>query len=108
MRVNSFVFMGIMLVGTRLLPAQVVASAEIADLGLRTLQERSFIDLKAVGQNITGYQFSYPFYLSRKLDIDEKIQKRTDQHSIRFEHYNGATVIAISGNYYGAYAADKF
>ncbi len=52
--------------------------------------------------------FDYPFYLSRTLDIDEKVQKRTDQHSIRFEHYNGSTVIAISGNYYGAYASDKF
>jgi hypothetical protein len=46
--------------------------------------------------------------LSRKLDIDEKAQKRTDQHSIRFERYNGATVIAISGNYYGAYSSDRF
>ena len=61
-----------------------------------------------MGQNITSHHFNFPFYLSRKLDIDEKVQKRTDQHSIRFEHYNGSTVIAISGNYYGAYAADKF
>jgi hypothetical protein len=97
-----------LLIGARLLPAQVVASVEIADPALRALQQQSFTDLKTVGQNITGYPFSFPFYLSRKLDIDEKAQKRTDQHSIRFEHYNGATVIAISGNYYGAYAADKF
>jgi hypothetical protein len=97
-----------LLIGARLLPAQVVASIEITDPSLRALQEHSFNDLKAVGQSITGYEFSFPFYLSRKLDIDEKVQKRTDQHSIRFEHYNGSTVIAISGNYYGAYAADKF
>ncbi len=75
---------------------------------MRALQEQSFTDLKTVGENIANYQFNFPFYLSRKLDIDEKVQKRTDQHSIRFEHYNGSTVIAISGNYYGAYAADKF
>jgi hypothetical protein len=97
-----------LLVGARIVPAQVVASVEITDPALRALQEKSFADLKTVGQNIAGHQFSFPFYLSRKLDIDEKIQKRTDQHSIRFEHYNGATVIAISGNYYGAYASDKF
>ena len=94
--------------GTRLLSAQVVASVEITDPALRALQEQSFNDLKTVGENIAGHQFNFPFYLSRKLDIDEKAQKRSDQHSIRFEHYNGSTVIAISGNYYGAYAADKF
>jgi hypothetical protein len=64
--------------------------------------------LNAVGKNIAAIQFNFPFYLSRKLDIDERQQKRTDQSSIRFEHYNGVTVLAISGNYYGAYAADKF
>lgn len=96
------------LIGARLLQAQVVASVEISDPALRALQEQSFKDLKTVGLNITSYPFSFPFYLSRKLDIDEKVQKRTDQHSIRFEHYNGSTVIAISGNYYAAYATDKF
>jgi len=76
-----------------------VAPVEIGDPALRALQERSFSDLKTVGQNIVSYPFTFPFYLSRKLDIDEKVQKRTDQHSIRFDHYNGATVIAVSGNY---------
>ena len=97
-----------LLLGARLVPAQVVASVEISDPALRALQQQSFNNLKTVGQNITSYQFPFPFYLSRKLDIDEKVQKRTDQHSIRFDMYNGATAIAITGNYYGAYAADKF
>jgi hypothetical protein len=108
MRANRIPLLAVFLIGARLLPAQVVASLEMTDPALRALQEQSFNNLKAVGQNITGYQFNFPFYLSRKLDIDEKVQKRTDQHSIRFEHYNGSTVIAISGNYYAAYAADKF
>jgi hypothetical protein len=108
MRASKFAFLVTLLIGARLVPAQVVASVEMSDPTLRVLQEQSFADLKTVGQNIAGHQFSFPFYLSRRLDIDEKIQKRTDQHSIRFEHYNGTTVIAISGNYYGAYAADKF
>jgi hypothetical protein len=108
MRANRIAFLAMLLIGARLVAAQVVASVEIADPALRALQEQSFNSLKTAGQNIAGYPFNFPFYLSRKLDIDEKQQKRTDQHSIRFEHYNGATVIAISGNYYGAYAADKF
>ncbi len=108
MRASRFMVLVMLLVGARIVPAQVVASVEITDPALRALQEKSFADLVTVGQNISAHQFSFPFYLSRKLDIDEKVQRRTDQHSIRFEHYNGATVIAISGNYYGAYASDKF
>ena len=108
MRANRFALIAMILIGARVLPAQVVATVEITDPALRALQEKSFNDLKTVGENIASHQFNFPFYLSRKLDIDEKVQKRTDQHSIRFENYNGSTVIAISGNYYGAYAADKF
>jgi len=108
MLANRIALVATLLAFTRILPAQAVASVEITDPALRALQQESFIDLKAVGQNITSYPFNFPFYLSRKLDIDEKVQKRTDQHSIRFEHLNGSTVLAISGNYYGAYAADKF
>ena len=108
MRASRIAFLVMLLIGARLLPAQVVSPVEISDPAMRTLQERSISDLNAVGKNIAGIQFNFPFYLSRKLDIDERQQKRTDQHSIRFESYNGATVLAISGNYYGAYAADKF
>jgi hypothetical protein len=97
-----------LLIGASLLAAQVVSPVEISDPALRALQEKSISDLNAVGKNIAAIQFNFPFYLSRKLDIDERQQKRTDQSSIRFEHYNGVTVLAISGNYYGAYAADKF
>ena len=41
------------------------------------------------------------------LDIIHQQQQRIDQHSIRFERFNGATVLAITGNYYGAYSAVK-
>lgn len=108
MRANRLAFIVALMFAAGLLQGQVVASIEITDPALRALQEKSFNDLKSVGANIAGHQFNFPFYLSRKLDIDEKVQKRTDQHSIRFENYNGSIVIAISGNYYGAYAADKF
>jgi hypothetical protein len=108
MRANKLLLISALLIAAKFASAQVVASVEITDPALRVLQEHSFNDLKAVGQTVAAYPFAFPFYLSRKLDIDEKAQKRADQHSIRFEHYEGATVIAISGNYYGAYAADKF
>jgi hypothetical protein len=97
-----------LLIVARLVAAQAVAPIEISDPALRALQEQSFSDLKTVGQTIAGHSFTFPFYFSRKLDLEEKVQKRSDQHSIRFEHFNGVTVIAISGNYYGAYSSDKF
>src|SRR6266566_7442340 len=87
--------------------AQVVAPIEIKDPALRDLQQKYMDDLKVVGQEIVTSNFAYPFYLSRKLDIDEQQQKVAAQRSIRFDHFNGKTVLAITGNYYAAYSADK-
>ncbi len=88
--------------------AQVVPLVEISEPALHALQQSSMSQLKIVAQNITNHSFDYPFYCSRKLDIDEKQQRRSDQHSIRFEHFDGTMVLAVSGNYYGAYSAEKF
>lgn len=63
--------------------------------------------LELAGQDILATQFDYPFYLSRKLDLDQAQQLQADQHSIRFDSYNGKTVVAITGNYYAAYSAEK-
>jgi len=87
--------------------AQAVSPAEIKDPELRSLQQQYMDDLQAVGRDILADQFAYPFYLSRKLDLDEAQQKRADQRSIRFDRYNGQTVLAITGNYYAAYSAEK-
>ena len=87
--------------------AQVVSPAEIKDPALRALQLQYNDDLRLTGQDILATQFDYPFYLSRKLDLDQTQQVHADQHSIRFDSYNGRTVIAITGNYYAAYSADK-
>jgi hypothetical protein len=87
--------------------AQVVSPIEIKDPELRALQQQYLDDLKLVGQDILASQFDYPFYLSRKLDLDETQQKRGDQHSIRFDKYNRKTVLAITGSYYAAYSAEK-
>jgi hypothetical protein len=85
--------------------AQVVAPVEIKDPALRTLQMQYMDELKAAGAEINNIPFEYPFYLSRKLDLDEQAQKSADQRSIRFDTYEGKTVIAITGNYYAAYSA---
>jgi hypothetical protein len=85
--------------------AQVVAPVEIKDPGLRALQTQYMDDLKAAGAEINSIPFEYPFYLSRKLDLDEQAQKSADQRSMRFDTYEGKTVIAITGNYYAAYSA---
>ena len=88
--------------------AQVVPANQVLDPGLRAMQQGAMPGLTLVGQNIKAHRFDHDFYCTRKLDIDEGKQKRSDQHSIRFEQFQGETVLAISGNYYGAYAAGRF
>src|ERR1700675_3318648 len=91
--------------------AQVLTPAEIKDPDLRSLQQQYINDLKVVGQDIQALPLKYRFYLSRKLDLDQSEQEHADQRSIRFDRYNGQTVLAITGNYYAAYpekiAADQ-
>jgi len=87
--------------------AQVVSPVEIKDPELRALQQQYTDDLTAVGETILGIQFDYPFYLSRKLDLDQTRQQVADQNSIRFDTYSGKTVLAITGNYYAAYSAQR-
>ena len=87
--------------------AQVVSPWEIKDPQLRSLQQQYMDDLQSAGRDILASHFDYPFYLSRKLDLDQAEQQRADQHSIRFDTYNGHTVLAITGNYYAAYSTQK-
>ena len=87
--------------------AQVVSPAEIKDPALRTLQQQYIDDLGRVGEDILSNHFDYPFYLSRKLDLDQAQQQIADQSSIRFDSYKGKTVLAITGNYYAAYSARR-
>jgi hypothetical protein len=87
--------------------AQVVSPVEIKDPALRTLQQQYMDDLSRAAEDILANQFDYPFYLSRKLDLDQAQQQVADQSSVRFDSYKGKTVIAITGNYYAAYSAKK-
>src|ERR1700722_2497012 len=83
--------------------AQVLTPAEIKDPDLRSLQQQYINDLKIVGQDIQALPLKYRFYLNRKLDLDESQQQHADQSSIRFDRYEGRTVLAVTGNYYAAY-----
>ncbi len=63
--------------------------------------------LKQVGAEILKLPTDYPFYLSRKLDLEEGKQKWADQRSIQFDHYKEKIVLKITGNYFAAYSAEK-
>jgi hypothetical protein len=95
------------LIGTSAARAQVVSPVEIKDPALRALQQQYMDDLGQAGADILSTHFDYPFYLSRKLDLDQARQQVADQTSIRFDTYSGKTVLAITGNYYAAYSAQK-
>jgi hypothetical protein len=103
MRKSSLLALIFIVVATGAASAQVLTPAEIKDPDLRSLQQQYMNDLKLVGQDILALPLGYRFYLSRKLDLDESRQRQADQRSIRFDRYNGQTVLAVSGNYYAAY-----
>jgi hypothetical protein len=87
--------------------SQVVSPAEIKDPELRALQEQNLDELKRLGSDILSIPTEYSFYLSRRLDLDEQQQKRSDQRSIRFDHYKSKVILEITGNYYAAYSGEK-
>jgi hypothetical protein len=87
--------------------AQVLPSNEIKDPQMSALQERNMDELKAFGAEVVRLPTDYPFYLSRKLDLDESKQKWADQRAIQFDRYKDKTVLKITGNYFAAYSAAK-
>jgi hypothetical protein len=90
------------------LQAQVLSPYEMPDPAMRRLQQQYLDDLKFIGTTLTEqHSFPYPFYFSRKLDIDEAEQQQIDQRSIRFERYNNQVALAISGNYYASYSDQR-
>jgi hypothetical protein len=107
MRKNRRLALILIVVANGVASAQVLSPAEIKDPDLRSLQQQYMSDLKVMGQDVLALQFEYHFYLSRKLDLDESQQQHADQRSIRFDRYNGQTVLAVTGNYYAAYPADN-
>jgi len=87
--------------------AQVVTPMELPEPRMQHLQQRHLETLMAIGREIEQHKFAYPFYLCRTLDVDlDKVQV-ADQRSIRFEAYRQKTVLAITGNYYASYSAQR-
>jgi hypothetical protein len=87
--------------------AQVLPANEIQDPTLSALQTRNMDELKQVGAEILKLPTDYPFYLSRKLDLEESKQKWADQRSIQFDRYKEKIVLKVTGNYFAAYSAEK-
>ena len=85
---------------------QALTPAEIKNPQLRALQEKYFQQLQAVGAEIQGHIFPYPFYFSRVLDLELVQQERADQRSLRFDNYGGMTVVELTGNYFGSYSTE--
>jgi hypothetical protein len=97
----------IVLTNALLTSAQVITPFEISDPKARNHQQRYLKALNAIGDEIESHKFPYPFYFSRVLDLDMAKVKLGDQRSIRFDFYEGETVLEITGNYYAAYSADR-
>ena len=97
---------GCMVAGSSFAAGQALTPAEIKSPAMRALQERYMQQLQAVGAEIQGHIFPYPFYFSRVLDLEMAQQERADQRSLRFDNYGGMTVVELTGNYFGAYSTE--
>jgi hypothetical protein len=87
--------------------AQVLSPAEIADPAIRSLQQSHLEELHAITAALANHHFPYAFYFSRRLDLTEREQVRSDQRSIQFDRFKGQIVLKITGNYFAAYSAER-
>src|SRR5579864_8480777 len=87
--------------------AQVLSLGRVTDPVSKRLQKEYFAQLQQISSEAAVIHFPYPFYFSQNLDIDEARQKQLPQGSIRFDQFNGQTVLAISGNYYISYSSSQ-
>ena len=75
---------------------QALTPAEVKNPQMRALQDKYLHQLQAVGAEVQAHVFPYPFYFSRVLDLDLAQQGRADQRSLRFDNYNGMTVVELT------------
>jgi len=87
--------------------AQVLSLSKVNDPVSKRLQKQYSVQLQQISSEASAIRFPYPFYFSTMLDIDEARQKQVPQGSIRFDQFNGQTVLAISGNYYISYSSNQ-
>jgi hypothetical protein len=85
---------------------QALTPAEIKNPQMRELQEKYLRELQAVGSEVQGHIFPFPFYFSRVLDLEMAQQERSDQRSLHFDNYGGMTVVELTGNYFGSYSTE--
>lgn len=85
---------------------QALTPAEIKNPQMRALQEKYFQQLQAVGAEVQGHIFPFPFYFSRVLDLEMAQQERADQRSLRFDTFGGMTVVELTANYFGSYSIE--
>ena len=86
--------------------AQVGSTARAQEsVHTRVLQQQYAPQLRTLNSEAAALHFPYPFYFSQILDIDEARQKQLPSGSIRFEIFEGQTVLVITGNYYASYSA---
>ena len=96
----------LLVLGSVYLSAQALTPAEIKEPQMRALQEKYFQQLQAIGTEVQGHIYPYPFYCSRVLDLELAQQQHADQRSIRFDNYGGLTVVEITGNYFASYSSE--
>ncbi len=106
MRNSKAVLFGLCILLSVAARAQVLVPEEIQDAGPHRLQLKYLSQLRAIGSQVETHSFPFHFYFSRTLDISEKDQQKIDQRSIRFDRFQGYTVLAMSGNYFAAYSAE--
>jgi len=97
----------IAVLGSGTLLGQVITPMELQDPKMQHLQQRHLQTLMTIGKEIEEHKFPYPFYLCRTLDVDVAKMQVADQRSIRFDAYQRSTVLAITGNYYASYSAER-
>ena len=87
--------------------AQVITPMELQDPKMQHLQQRHLQTLMVIGKAIEDHKFPYSFYLCKALDVDLSKVQASDLRSIRFDSFEHQTVLAISGNYYASYSAER-
>jgi hypothetical protein len=89
------------------LRSQVLAPVEIKDEGARDLQQKYFVNLKTIANEVNRHAFPYRFYFSRTLDVSEHQELSSDQRSIQFDRFQGKLILKATGNYFASYSAES-
>lgn len=87
--------------------SQIVLPQEVKDANARMLQQKNLPQLKQFTDLVEEHQFPYAFYFNQVLGIDQEHSQRGNQRSVRFERYDGRMMLAMTGNYYAAYSAER-